>query len=183
MYKKEREWQNPNRCGCSINDNCGYAIALEDLGTMPWSRKLDDVVGLANVTMSEAKQDFDSCENTQKIIQAGGRESYQAAWAAVDYVPSAAPETKGKWCLPAAGVLEAVDRWNSIIGVGLAEAGGKLLKGEYNNGYWIWSSSVSNYEYAWVLCINKAADWDGVRLYQDKITSGGFTVVRPVLTF
>ncbi|MDO5386144.1 MAG: hypothetical protein Q4F75_02605 [Pseudomonadota bacterium] len=79
----------------------------------------------------EALNDFDSCGNTKKLneinnkIDEAGNQGYypdgyfSIARAASQYAPSNAQNTKGKWCLPAAGIgreiYENYEKFNNII--------------------------------------------------------------------
>ena len=85
----------------------------------------------ANKNHDEALNDFDSCGNTQKLneinnkIDASGHQGYypdgyfSIARAASQYAPSNAQNTKGKWCLPAAGIGREIyknyEKFNNII--------------------------------------------------------------------
>mgnify|MGYP000510652590 FL=1 len=75
--------------------------------TMIWGGYGTDISSLPNFTsQSSASTDYDSCGNTDKIVAAGDASTYPAAWAARKYAPTSA--TKGKWCLPAAGILAKI---------------------------------------------------------------------------
>lgn len=79
----------------------------------------------------EALNDFDSCGNTKKLnevnnkIDAAGYQGvypygfFAAARSASEYIPQNAQDTKGKWCLPAAGtgrkIYENYKNFNDII--------------------------------------------------------------------
>ncbi len=91
-----------------LNDSGGgQAIALEELGDMPiktdglWDDKLN--LQIANVV--NEKTDFESCSKTKAYLDAGDSSEYPAAWAVNNYAPTSAPFTKGKWCIPAYGIL------------------------------------------------------------------------------
>ncbi len=83
---------------------CGQALAAFDVGAYYWSTENINTGVTQSKDCSIIINDYASCENTQKIISKGNKEKYPAAWAAYEYAPEAVPETKGKWCLPAAGV-------------------------------------------------------------------------------
>ena len=90
----------------SSDRKCGQAAALEDTkpSTGGWAEEYVDIPGIKNyLTESEAFTDFKSCENTAAILAQGNENLYPAAWLCHNYAPAKAPETKGKWCLPAAG--------------------------------------------------------------------------------
>jgi len=157
-------------------DNCGQALALKDLGSMAWSTEHIDIQELPSYTdVSEAEQDFDSCGNTQKIIKQGNANKYPAAWATVDYAPSSVPATRGKWCLPAAGVGRSMMNNYSAINSGLSKAGGEPLPTLSNHDHWNWSSSETSGNSVWHWsyacgCWSKYAKYDS-------------HYVRPVIAF
>ena len=158
------------------SDKCGQALALKDLGEMYWSTEYVDVPDLPNYNSNSVEKDFDSCGNTQKIIKQGNASKYPAAWAAVNYAPSSVPATKGKWCLPAAGVGRSMMNNYDKINSGLSKAGGESLPTLSNHDHWNWSSSENFYDFAWRWCY--ACD---ILDSNDKDGHNGF--VRPVLAF
>ncbi len=161
-------------------DNCGQALALQDLGDMAWSTEHVDIPDLPNYTSSSvAEQDFDSCGNTQKIIKQGNSATYPAAWTAVNYVPSSVPATKGKWCLPAAGIGRSMMNNYDKINSGLSKAGVEPFQKELGRSHCIWTSSEINRSHAWFFCTNTS---NGVYANLKGSYSSGY-VVRPVLAF
>ena len=144
---------------------------------MEWGGYGTDIPDLPNYSSSSAaEQDFDSCGNTQKIIKQGGSSTYPAAWAAVNYAPSSVPATKGKWCLPAAGVARSMMNNYSAINSRLSKAGGEPLPGMSVHNHWNWSSSEYSDYTAWRWCY--ACDY--LNNYGKDRTSN---YVRPVLAF
>ena len=130
------------------SDNCGQALALQNLGNMAWSTENVDIPTLANYIGGSAEEkSFDSCGNTQEIIKFGNAGKYPAAWAAVNYAPSVAPGTKGKWCLPAVGVADLIGDNFDKINSGLSTGGGEklLMYSFYDNRYWSSSESADNF--------------------------------------
>ena len=161
----------------SGKDKCGQALALKDLGNMRWSNGLFDVPDLPNYTsISAAEKDFDSCGNTQMIIKLGNANTYPAAWGAVGFAPAAAPESKGKWCLPAAGVGCSMMNNYDKINSGLSKARGKMLPSKSNYDYWNWASSEASGDGALIWCY-ASDDWSGSVKIED------FAYVRPVIAF
>ena len=159
------------------SDNCGQALALKDLGNMEWGGYGTDIPDLPNYSSSSAaEQDFDSCGNTQKIIKQGNANKYPAAWATVDYAPSSVPATKGKWCLPAAGVAHSMMNNYDKINSGLSKAGGESLPTLSDHNHWNWSSSEYSYDDAWVWCYACGRLANGYYKYN-------YGYVRPVLAF
>ena len=159
------------------SDNCGQALALKDLGNMEWGGYGTDIPDLPNYSSSSAaEQDFDSCGNTQKIIKFGSANKYPAAWAAVNYAPSSVPATKGKWCLPAAGVAHSMMNNYDKINSGLSKAGGESLPTLSDHNHWNWSSSEYSYDDAWVWCYACGRLANGYYKYN-------YGYVRPVLAF
>ncbi|MDO5386646.1 MAG: hypothetical protein Q4F75_05180 [Pseudomonadota bacterium] len=159
-------------------DNCGQALALKDLGAMLWATAESvDIPDFPHYeSVSAAEQDFDSCGNTQKIIKQG-TSTYPAAWAAVNYAPSSVPATKGKWCLPAAGVARSMMNNYSAIISGLSKAGGELLPGMSVHNHWYWSSSEIDIATVWGWCYACA------RLDRYGKVYGTTGYVRPVIAF
>ena len=123
------------------DDNCGQAMAMQDLENMRWSNEEIDIPNLTNYdSNSNAAKDFNSCSNTQKIIKAGDANQYPAAWAAVNYAPNEAPATKGKWCLPAAGVALAMNEHYDKVNSGLITGNWKHTSSEFDNAQtWRWN--------------------------------------------
>lgn len=90
---------------------------------MVWSTEYVDISSLPNDTSYEgAMKDFSSCDNTDKIVAQGDTSMYPAAWATKKYAPTT--ETKGKWCLPAAGVLSSIYNNQSAVQAGITKLGG-----------------------------------------------------------
>ena len=162
------------------SDNCGQALSLKDLGAKAWSPGYADVPGLPNYgSTSAAESDYDSCNNTQKIIQAGDAAEYPAAWAAVTYAPDSAPGTKGKWCLPAAGIGRAMMARRPVINAALATAGGDVWPTRANPAYWNWTSSELDDAHAWAFMINRD---DGLN-FSSREERKSYYFVRPVIMF
>ncbi len=161
-------------------DGCGQAVALKDFRSAIWSTENVDIPDLPNyMSVWAVEKDFDSCGNTQKIIKQGNANKYPAAWVAVNYAPSSAPATKGKWCFPAAGVgnsmMVNIDKINSS----LFKAGSQSLPGSPSNTGFYASSSEYNNIGAWLFCTGcggGGTNINGLSKYQ-----GG--IVLPVLEF
>lgn len=140
-----------------------------------WSTEYVDITSLPNYTSYQtAMKDYDSCGNTDKIIAQGSSSTYPAAWAARSYAPT--PETKGKWCLPAAGVISSWYNNRSAIDTAISKLGGKTL-GSNDDHHWS-SSEDSNYD-AWGLCTGDGASQGGLGW----CGKGNYRYVRPVLAF
>ena len=72
-----------------------------------WSITHFDIPALPNYSSEkEASKDYDSCGNTDKIVAYCNAAYCPAAWAARSYAPTTG--TKGKWCLPAAGLMNNI---------------------------------------------------------------------------
>ena len=102
-----------------VDGNCGYAVALTNAGTHQWaiSNSSPDIPEIIH-SSADAKKDYNSCLNTQKILAAGDKNSYPAAWAAHEYKTEGT--NAGDWCLPAAGLISPIylstnrrDFWSS----------------------------------------------------------------------
>lgn len=111
----------------------GQALALREYdgmvwGDYPWnSSKWGSIPNLPDLSKSDALRDYKSCENTAIITDYGGKTVYYAAWTAKNYVVAGAPETAGKWCLPAAGIGQYISDNFSKIQKKLKEIGGQPL--------------------------------------------------------
>ena len=103
-----------------------------DISTLPNYTNIDSVV-----------TDYDSCGNTDKIVAAGTNRTYPAAWATRYYAPT--PETNGKWCLPAAGILRNIQNNQTAINTAL----NKVCGASNMLNYWVWSSSEYSNFIAW----------------------------------
>ena len=124
----------------------GQALALKSIGKYEWGGYGSDISTLPNYTSaSAASKDYDSCANTAKIIAAGNKSTYPAAWAAHEY--KTAGTEAGDWCLPAAGIFTSYNNNQDAINTGFSRANGTQLSSD------AWSSSESsnyyNYTGAW----------------------------------
>ena len=87
------------------SDKCGYAMTASPIASsIRWSTEYVNTGAFQSSSWSSAIKDFDVSGNMTKIIQSGNASTYPAAYAAMNYAPSAAPTSKGKWMLPTAGI-------------------------------------------------------------------------------
>ena len=122
----------------------GQALALKSIGSYEWSSEFGDISGLTNYSSaSSASKDYDSCGNTAKIIAAGDKSTYPAAWAAHEYKTEGTEA--GDWCLPAAGIFTSYYNNQTVINLGFEKAGGTT----FTNSTYAWSSSEDGYTWAW----------------------------------
>ena len=140
--------------------------------TIYWSTTYGDISNLPNYEDNEtATKDYDSCGNTDKIVAAGSASIYPAAWAARRYAPTEA--TKGKWCLPAAGIMTNIKNQLDSIQYAISKVGGVscpnccMWSSSENSNYFAWYSNF-NYRY----CLS----------YGNKSVNSS-NYVRPVLEF
>ena len=163
------------------SDKCGYAMTASPIQTgIQWGGYGTDIPSLPNYTSyTTAIKDFDVSGNMTKIIQAGSSSTYPAAYAAMNYAPSAAPTSKGKWMLPTAGILNSLYTNLNAINNAISKVGGTQLTGDNEH---IWSSSEYSYNYAWVFCTGPGASQGGVN-HNLKYYAHSDYVVRPVLAF
>lgn len=167
-------------------NNCGYAMTANPIiNNIRWS----DYYQYVNLNTSrsddwrEIIKDYDACNNTRKLIQAGDASKYPAAWAAYEYAPPTAPETKGKWCLPAAGMLSSLFLNLNVINNAISKLGGTKLT---NDNEHIWSSASNEYgDNGWVFCRDRNVSGAGVYIYGKNTDyhAGLSETVRPVLVF
>ena len=143
---------------CSYSGGGGQAMALKSLGDYKWSTEYVDISGLTNYDPeSAASKDYDSCGNTAKIIAAGDKSKYPAAWAAHEY--KTAGTEAGDWCLPAAGIFTSYYNNQDAINTGFRRAGGT----PFTSSTEAWSSSENNDDYygygrAWYSDFNGSYD-------------------------
>ena len=161
------------------SDKCGYAMTASPIASgIKWSTEYVNTGAFQSSSWQNAIKDFDVSGNMTKIIQSGNASTYPAAYAALNYAPSAAPTSKGKWTLPTAGILNSLYTNLNAINNAISKVGGTQLTGDNEH---IWSSSETSYYDAWNFCTGSGlgAKQGGVGL---TIKSNG-NVVRPVLAF
>ena len=115
-------------------------------------------------------KDYDSCGNTDKIVAQGNTSTYPAAWAARKYAPTEA--TKGKWCLPAAGIMTNIKNQLDTIQYAISKVGGVSCP-----NCCMWSSSENSNYFAWYSNLGSSY---GLNLLPK---SNDYLYVRPVLEF
>ena len=124
--------------------NCGQAMALNSLGNYKWGGYGTDISTLQNFNSdSAASKDFASCENTAKIIAAGNKSKYPAAWAAHEYKTEGT--NAGDWCLPAAGIMTSIKDGMKLINIGYGLVSGTKIGTNSS----LWSSSEYHSTDAW----------------------------------
>lgn len=147
-------------------DNEKWIIALEDAlddvktesgginedAMVPWSYDNTSIPAVQKTSWVTAIHDINSCENTDYILGLGG-DRYPAAQKARDYFPQNAPETKGKWCLPAHGIMYKITYYLDDINKALEMAKGSplLLDMRVLSQVAYWSSTGRDYGYSWAL--------------------------------
>ena len=127
----------------SADGNCAQAMALKSIGKYEWGSGTD-ISTLQNVvTLYSAAQDLASCENTAKIIAAGDKSEYPAAWAAHEY--KTVGTEAGDWCLPAAGIMTSIKDGMELINIGYGLVSGTKI----GTSSYFWSSSENVSNRAW----------------------------------
>ena len=166
----------------SSSDKCGYAMTASPIQRSIWSTGFG-YTGASNSTeWKEVIKDFNVSGNMTKIIQASGGDSskYPAAYAALNYAPSATPASKGKWALPTAGILNSLYTNLNAINNAISKVGGTQLTGDEEH---IWSSSEYNaWSSVWCFCTGtyQGAMKGGVEHYGK---NNNDLYVRPVIAF
>ncbi len=108
---------------CSYSGGGGQAMALKSIGSYQWGGYGTDIPDLSNYySETIAYNDTTSCSNTAKIIAAGDKNTYPAAWATYEYTTTGT--NTGDWCLPAAGVFTSYFANQSAVNTGFTRAGG-----------------------------------------------------------
>ena len=155
------------------DDGKRWAMALKSIGDYEWGGYGTDISTLPNKTSAEAaSKDYDSCGNTEKILAAGNKSKYPAAWAAHEYKTEGT--SAGDWCLPAAGIVTSIYNNQSVINTGFSRANGTQLP------TYVWSSSESGSDRAW--SSNFYGSYGLSTIYNYEKDTYGFDV-RPVLAF
>ena len=148
----------------------GQVMALNSIGSYQWAPNInDDIPTLTNfITEESASYDLNSCLNTEKILAAGDKSKYPAAWAAHEYKTEGTEA--GDWCLPAAGVFTSYYNNRQLVNIGMTNAGGT------EPSSYSWSSSEKD-DGMWT-----SGFVDGYGLYSTYYKSDS-NEVRPVLEF
>ena len=122
----------------------GQVMALKSIGSYTWGPTNVDISTLTNFTSAEsASYDLNSCSNTEKILTAGNKSTYPAAWAAHEYKTEGT--NAGDWCLPAAGIFTLYYNNQQLVNIGMANTGGTQI-GRSDH---IWSSSEYDSSSVW----------------------------------
>ena len=138
-----------------------------------WAKWGTDISSLPKFPSWEAAStDYDSCGNTDKIVVlCNAASNCQAVWAVRRYAPTTA--TKGKWCLPATGILVNIYNNQSTIQTAISKVGGISYP-----DCCTWSSSTAPSGGVWYsnfnISYNHGVVYAGL---------GGSNYVRPVLEF
>ena len=153
----------------------GQVMALQSIGSYKWGPTEIDITTLTNFTDAEsASYDLNSCPNTEKILAAGDKSTYPAAWAAHEYKTEGT--NSGDWCLPAAGIFTSYYNNQQLVNLGITNAGGAQIgTGSYN-----WSSSETSSGYTWYSNFNNIY---GLNYKYDDSNKDGSYEVRPILEF
>ena len=153
----------------------GQVMALQSIGSYKWGPTEIDITTLTNFTDAEsASYDLNSCPNTEKILAAGDKSTYPAAWAAHEYKTEGTEA--GNWCLPAAGIFTSYYNNQQLVNLGITNARGTQIgTGSYN-----WSSSETSSGYTWYSNFNNIY---GLNYKYDDSNKDGSYEVRPVLEF
>ena len=153
----------------------GRVMSLNSIGNYIWGGYGTDISTLQNFSSaSAASRDMASCENTDKIIAAGDKSTYPAAWAAHEYKTEGTEA--GDWCLPAAGIMTSIYNNMELVNIGY----GLVSGAEIETSSYIWSSSEygNDGKRAWHSSFS-----DDYGLYSYSNYKNNSYEVRPVLEF
>ena len=154
------------------SDGKKWAMAPKSIGSYEWGPTSNDISTLTNYSSSSAaSEDYDSCGNTAKIIAAGDKSKYPAAWAAHEY--KTAGTEAGDWCLPAAGIITSYYNNQEAVNTGFSRANGT----QFTTSTYAWSSSEYNSYDAWYSNFSNSYG-----LYYFSTKDNNYEV-RPVLAF
>ena len=151
-------------------DNEKWIMALDNAASnVKWSTEDVDVPEITNYTIERTVvSDLKSCENTEAML-ALGESKYPAAAAAKNYAPAGAESTKGKWCLPSAGIWNMVNNHRTEIDAAISRASGTSL----GSSSYFWSLSEISSNSAWY--------WRSSGAFSSSDKYYGNYDVRPVL--
>ena len=122
----------------------GQVMALKSIGVYEWGPNDDDIPTLTNFGSAEsASYDINSCSNTEKILAAGDKNTYPAAWAVHEYKTEGT--NAGDWCLPAAGVFTSYYNNQQLVNIIMTNAGGTKI----GTRSYVWSSSELDFSTVW----------------------------------
>ena len=157
----------------------GQAIALNDVNGAFIELYRDDnynycyfyiynpFSGLPRIaTKEEAEQDFDSCGNTDRLLSTSSSRYLTVAKLVRSYTTEGT--NAGDWCMPAAGILNVINK-NSVVinnslklvgGSDISESSSSTLSGTYFVGFWklengyIREQYIEEYKplYEWASC-------------------------------
>lgn len=156
----------------------GQAVALSYIGSSTYSwavldyniyKEEYDIPTLQNY--SDATIDFNSCSNTAQIL-ADTQTTYPAAELVNNYAPT--PETKGKWCLPAAGIITNWYRNAASINATMNKIGGTSVS---SSQQMLWTSTEYSFNTAW--SVHQSSS-NALLVKDNKVVTN---LVRPVLEF
>ena len=120
----------------------------------------------------DAIEDYNSCPNTDALVAVNNT----VGKAARNFAPSAAQSTKGRWCVPAAGVISNYYRNKGAINDGLTRLGASSLSDE------AWTSTLYAdwvQKAGWTFQLSRTSN-DGL----STLTSGQYTaIIYPVIEF
>lgn len=156
----------------------GQALAKTSVGDYYWGSgyNVDTLPDIKDWKV--AQKDFNSCSNTNTILAFGKLRGYSfpSAEKAKGYAPTA--ETRGKWCLPAAGILSSWYVNRSSIDVGMGKIGGVQVGSSHIHNC---SSSEYSVNSSWVFCVGSGLQ--GGLDYGSATNGNGIHNVRPVIEF
>ncbi|MDO5386419.1 MAG: hypothetical protein Q4F75_04015 [Pseudomonadota bacterium] len=160
----------------AIKDDNGWAMTASPIGKSVWSTMNNSTGAFQTTNWEEAIKDYNACDNTQKILQAGNSKIYPTAWAVAEYAPNGASGTKGKWCLPSAGIFNSLYTNLNVVNNGISKLGGTQLSNDKEN---IWSSTEYQYSSMWLFSTGRTASYQGGII----ISMNNTNSVRPVIEF
>lgn len=169
-----------------IKDKCGWAMTASPIQRgIKKQDASDDMTALPDYSLWRAAiNDYDACGNTKKIIQSRDRLLYPVIWRIMTYAPAEAIETRGKWCLPSAGMLKSLYVNLDAINKGISKIGGTEL---VNDNEHIWSSTRTLPGWVWYFCTENDSRQhlrhNGVKYGSCKDDIYNRAVVRSVIAF
>ncbi len=165
-----------------MSGKCGYAITPSPIAQVAFKTHYKPNTGLFTAeTVTEASWQSQSCTATRIILNKGDSSQYPAAWAAYEYAPSAVPTTKGKWCLPAAGLLNMICRNLETVNKTIKKLGGIELVDVNSERVWSSVAGDDDDNAAWTLF--SYGNSNDCKIDTENAHSSYINTVRPVITF
>ena len=157
-------------------DSHGWAVSLNQSGSMQWCNSTTNLVGTAYGSWRNAIRDMRGSYNTTLIRNAGTSSSHPAAWN---------PNASQGWYLPSIGQLNVLFGELVAVNASLNRVGGTQITDTagttaINGNVYLWSSTEKSASHAYAL---EVQDGQIGGISKSATTSGKQFVVRAIIDF